>query len=72
MLMAKSIQPLAPVDRLLTAPEVAGRLRLATHSVYALVRRDEIPHLRLGRTVRFRPEAVDEWLREQERGNGRR
>jgi hypothetical protein len=41
--MAKLTQPLAPADRLLTAPEVAERLRLATHSVYALARRDELP-----------------------------
>ena len=55
-------------DRLLTADEVAERLQLTTDFVYALVRRGAIPHLRFGRTVRFRSEAVDRWLEAEERG----
>jgi excisionase family DNA binding protein len=39
--------------------------------VYALARREEIPHLKFGRTLRFRAEAITHWLEEQERGNGR-
>ena len=53
-------------DRLLTAPEVAERLQLTTDFVYGLCRRGEIPHLRFGRTLRFRAEAIDTWLRDQE------
>ena len=53
-------------DRLLSAPEVAERLQLTTDFIYALARRDEIPHLRFGRTLRFRSEAIDRWLEEQE------
>ena len=37
-----------------------------------LAREGRVPHLRLGRTLRFRAEAIDEWLREQERGHGAR
>jgi hypothetical protein len=29
-----------------------------------------IPHLRFGRTYRFRAEAIERWLKEEERGNG--
>lgn len=56
----------AVADRLLSAPEVAERLQLTTDFVYALARRGEIPHLRFGRTLRFRAEAIDQWLRESE------
>lgn len=55
-------------DRLLTAEDVAERLQLTVHYVYALARRDEIPHLRFGRTLRFRSAAIEEWLRVTERG----
>ena len=60
---------MTPADRLLTAGEVAERLQLTTGFVYALVRRGEIPHLRFGRAVRFRAEAIDRWLETEERGN---
>jgi excisionase family DNA binding protein len=55
-------------DRLLTAPEVAELIGMTTDFVYALARRDEIPHLKFGRTLRFRAEAIEEWLQASERG----
>ena len=58
----------AMTDRLLTTAEVAARLQLTTDFVYALARRGEIPHLRFGRTLRFRAEAIDRWLEAEERG----
>jgi excisionase family DNA binding protein len=54
--------------RLLDAHQVAEILGMRTDYVYRLARRDEIPHLRFGRTLRFRVEAIDEWLRAAERG----
>jgi excisionase family DNA binding protein len=59
-------------DRLLRAEDVAELIGMRTDFVYALTPRGEIPHVRFGRTVRFRSEAIDEWLREQERTNNRR
>ncbi|MGH2513069.1 MAG: helix-turn-helix domain-containing protein [Candidatus Limnocylindrales bacterium] len=58
-------------DRLLTAEELAERFGMTKGYVYKLCREHRIPHLRLGRTVRFRAEAIDEWIREQEMANGR-
>ena len=55
-------------DRLLTAEDVAERLQLTVDYIYAMARRGEVPHLRFGRTLRFRAEAIDEWLRTSERG----
>jgi excisionase family DNA binding protein len=60
-------------DRLLTAEDVAELIGMKVDYVYALSRRGEIPHLRFGWTLRYRAEAIDEWLRERERSdNGRR
>lgn len=52
---------------LLTADDVAGRLGVPKSWVYAQVRAGGVPHVRLGRYVRFRPEAIDEWLAAIER-----
>jgi excisionase family DNA binding protein len=53
-------------DRLLTAEDVAELIGMRTDYVYRLARRDAIPHLRFGRTVRFRSESIEEWLEEEE------
>jgi excisionase family DNA binding protein len=55
-------------DRLLTAEDVAGMLGMGTDWIYAQVRANRIPHVRLGRYVRFRAESIDQWIREIERG----
>jgi excisionase family DNA binding protein len=54
--------------QLLTAEDVAAMLGMGTDWIYAQVRADRIPHVRLGRYVRFRAESIDEWICEQERG----
>ena len=59
-------------DPLLTAEAVAEILGMRPDFVYGLARRDEIPHLRFGRTLRFRADALDLWLAESERGSGHR
>jgi len=58
---------------LLTAEEVAERLQVSTAWVYAQSRSRRIPHVRLGRYVRFREDAVEKWLAvlEAETLNGR-
>lgn len=57
-------------SRLLTAAEVAERLRVTPGWVYAATRANRLPHVRLGRYVRFRADAIERWLAEVElRGN---
>ena len=56
------------MDRLLTAEEVAERLGMRTDWVWAHARAGRIPHVRLGRFVRFRAESIEQWLEEIERG----
>jgi excisionase family DNA binding protein len=57
--------PRDPED-LLTAEEVAAVLRVTAAWVYAETRSHRIPHLRLGRYVRYRRETLDEWIAQVE------
>jgi excisionase family DNA binding protein len=59
-------------DRLLTADDVAELLGMRTDFIYRLAREGRIPHLRFGRTLRFRAEAIERWLEEQEQFNDAR
>jgi len=56
---------------LLTAEEVAALLRVTPAWVYAETRRHRIPHIRLGRYVRYRREAIFLWMDELEGRSGR-
>jgi excisionase family DNA binding protein len=49
-------------DRLMTATEVAERLCVSKSWVLEAARSGTIPHLRLGRYVRFQWSAVQGWL----------
>lgn len=57
------------MDRLLTAEELAERLRVNTEWVWAQARAGRIPHVRLGRYRRFRESAIEAWLSDLERGD---
>jgi excisionase family DNA binding protein len=52
-------------DRLLTANEVAAQLRVSTMTIYRLIRRGELPAVRVGRNYRVRASALDDYLRAQ-------
>jgi excisionase family DNA binding protein len=64
------ISDLARGDDLLTADELATVLRVTPAWVYAQTRGERIPHLRVGRYVRFRRSAILAWLAEIEAGRG--
>jgi len=51
------------VARLWTARELAQRLGIHRTRLYHLVRTGRIPHLRVGRGIRFDPDAIREWER---------
>ena len=50
--------------QLLTAREVAELLRLPVSTVYDLARTGRLPHLRIGRAMRFSREDLEEHLAE--------
>lgn len=55
-------------SRLLEAEDVANYLGMRTDWVYREVRAGRLPHIRLGRAVRFRRESIDAWIESRERG----
>jgi excisionase family DNA binding protein len=58
---------LSASSRLLAASEVADLLGVPRSFVYSLARRGGIPTVRLGdRYVRFRPDAISDWITDQE------
>jgi excisionase family DNA binding protein len=56
-------------DPLLVASEVAQLLRVTKAWVYAETRGKRLPHIRLGRYVRYRASAIEAWIEEQERAS---
>jgi excisionase family DNA binding protein len=51
---------------LMTADELARALRVSTAWIYTQTRNDSIPHITLGRYVRYRRATILGWLRENE------
>jgi excisionase family DNA binding protein len=59
-----------PLDhRLLTAEEVAELLRLPVSTIYDLARTGRLPHLRIGRALRFSQSDLEVHLAESCRGH---
>jgi excisionase family DNA binding protein len=59
-------------ERLLTAPDVAELLSVPVSWVREHTRSGRIPHVQLGRYVRYREETLLTWVAEQEAGAFRR
>jgi excisionase family DNA binding protein len=51
---------------LMTADELARALRVNTAWIYTQTRNDRIPHITLGRYVRYRRATILDWLQENE------
>ena len=54
--------------QLLTADEVAAYLRVKRSWVYAETRANRIPHVRLGRYVRYQVDGVELWIGQRAAG----
>jgi excisionase family DNA binding protein len=51
------------LPRLATAEELSSQMKnVSRHRLYELCRRGEIPHVRIGRSIRFDPTAVRRWI----------
>lgn len=46
---------------------LAGHLRVKRSTVYAWAEQGKIPHLKLGRLLRFDPDEIEAWLQTQRR-----
>jgi excisionase family DNA binding protein len=56
------------MSALVTADQVAAELGVSKDWIYAEVRAGRIPHVRLGRNVRFRADSIDQWIAAIESG----
>lgn len=59
-------QPSEPTP-LWTVDEVASYLRLMPETVRAMVRRRELPAIRIGRVYRFHAKAIHDWVQKREK-----
>jgi excisionase family DNA binding protein len=61
-----------PENEFLTIEELADLLKISTRTLHRIIKRRELPVIRIGRQLRFRRESVDEWLQSQtqERSEG--
>ena len=53
------------LDPVLTIRETAEYLKLSKSKVYLMVKRKEIPHLKMGKSVRIRQSDLQEWLEQK-------
>ena len=53
------------MEKLLTAPEIAEHLGVRTSTIYQWTHQEFIPHIKLGKLVRFRECDVVRWLEER-------
>lgn len=54
--------PLESGHDVLDVPQVASLLAVGRNTIYALVAKNQIPHRRLGKAIRFSRTAVMSWL----------
>ena len=52
-------------ERLLLPQEVAERLQVGVKWVYAAAQRGDLPHVKVGRYVRFDRTEIEDWIAEQ-------
>ncbi len=61
----------APLRLLLTSREAAEALAISPRSLWSLTNSGELPCVRMGRSVRYAPEDLQEWIdRQRQPGAG--
>jgi len=58
------------MERLLTVADVATRLSVKPSWVYAKVEKKELPHIKVGRLVRFESASLESYIQRQRQGPG--
>ncbi|MEX2169673.1 MAG: helix-turn-helix domain-containing protein [Pirellulales bacterium] len=59
--------PILNPSLLLSPRDTAKALSISTRTLWSLTAAGQIPHLKVGRLVRYRPESVRAWLADRER-----
>lgn len=65
-----SLKELLESGDLIAPAELARGLKVSLSTVYCWAERGQIPHLRLGKAVRFEPESIRTWLDERRKHHG--
>ncbi len=63
---------MATMDKLLTVEEMAAILGVAVSTIYQWTHQEYIPHIKIGRLVRFKQWQVEKWLEKLENGGRKR
>ncbi|WP_338033013.1 helix-turn-helix domain-containing protein [Lentibacillus sediminis] len=59
-----------PIERkTMTVEETAGYLGVSKDLIYKLVRKKQIPNIKIGGRIMFKKESIDRWLSEIEQEN---
>ncbi|MBK8903131.1 MAG: helix-turn-helix domain-containing protein [Anaerolineaceae bacterium] len=53
------------LEPILTVSETAAYLKLSKSKVYLMVQKNQIPHLKMGKSVRIRERDLLAWIEEQ-------
>ena len=64
--------PRLTMENLLTPQEIADVLGVKASTIYQWTHEEYIPHVKLGRFVRFRQSQVERWLEKHENGGRKR
>jgi excisionase family DNA binding protein len=62
------MKPTDPGALLLTPKQAAPALAISPRKLWALTASGEIPHLKLGRSVRYPLDVIERWIRAQTKG----
>ena len=54
------------MEQLLTIEQIADFLQVKQSTIYAWVHQEFIPHIKVGRLVRFQQSKITEWLEKRE------
>lgn len=60
------------MDQVYTVPEVAEYLKISKSKLYTMVRKNQIPYIRIGKNVRIVEKELVEWLEERRNERTRR
>jgi excisionase family DNA binding protein len=60
--MATGTEPLIPIPHLLNCSQVADILGISVRKVRRMKSQREIPHVKVGRSVRFRPQDIESYV----------
>ena len=55
--------PQGPPESMVNVKAAAAFLGISLSNVYAYVERKQVPHYRIGRSIKFRVSELDEWLK---------